>query len=188
MRKIVYYSGMVLLALITLAIALNIHEIGHTIVAQLAGDHNATYFLYHHDPGKGTCIGCNIYDETSLSYFGNIAVTIGGVAVTQLIVLALVTWGSRQKFRTLKRRIALLVAAIFAVDAPLQVLQALLANIAAQQSLTRVDLADTLYLLMQRISAPATTLKVVLIFVLAVYAALLTLLYIRENRVWRSGR
>lgn len=187
MRKIAYYSGMVLLALIALAIALNIHEIGHTVVAQLAGDHHARYFLYHHDPGKGTCIGCNIYDETSLSYFGNIAVTIGGVTVTQLIVLALVTWGSRQTFRTLRRRIALLIAAIFAIDAPLQVLQALLANIAVQRSLTRVDLADTLYLIMQRIPASATTLKVVPIFALAGYVALLALLYMRGNRVSRSA-
>ena len=187
MRKIAYCFFMFFLALLALAIALNIHEIGHTLVAQIAGDHDARYFLYHHDPGKGTCIGCNIYDETRLSYLGNIAVTLGGVAITQIIVVALLAWGARQKLKGFKRRLAFLVASVFAIDAPVQVLQALLANVAAQRSLTRVDLADTLYLLMQRTSASPATLEVVLVCALAGYAALLVLLYLRVNRVRRSG-
>jgi hypothetical protein len=186
MRKFSYYALMFLLALVAFVVALNIHEIGHTIVAQLAGDHNARYFLYHHEPGKGTCIGCNIYDETRLSYLGNVAVTIGGVAITQVIVIALVAWGSSQKVRSIKRHIICLVSCVFAIDAPIQVLQALLANVGAQRSLTRVDLADTLYLLMQRSSAAPTTLKVALVFALAAYAAFLMLLYVRVNRLRRS--
>lgn len=182
MRPIVYIICTLVFTLAVLVIALNVHEIGHTLVAQLSGDRSARYFLYRHDVAHGTCLGCNIYDASRLSYMGNVAVTVGGVVTTQLFAVALLAWSSRQKRYSLRRRASLIAAVTFAVDAPLQVFQAIHANVGTQRALTRVDLADTLYLVAQRIPASPTALKVILACALFLYMLLLMRLYIHGTR------
>lgn len=181
-RPIAYFICTLVFVMTVLMLALNIHEIGHTLVAQLSGDHGARYFLYRHDAARGTCLGCNIYDASRLSYMGNVAVTVGGVVTTQLVAVALLVWSSRQKRYSLRRRTSLVAAVIFSVDAPLQVFQAIIANVGTQRALTRVDLADTLYLVAQRIPASPTALKVILACALFLYMVLLIRLYIHVNR------
>jgi hypothetical protein len=187
MRKVAYVAAMFLLAVIALAVALNVHELGHTAVARLAGDSNAMYFLFQHDPGGSTCIGCNIYDEGRLSYLGNIAVTIAGVAVTQSIVLVLIIFGSRKQLSSHKRQIVLLIAFTFLLDAPLQVFQAAHANIASQQHLTRVDLADTIFLIAQRTPLSPTMFKALLVIGMILYFLALYWLYAQGQRKTKNG-
>jgi hypothetical protein len=182
MKKVLNVAALVLLAVGALLIALNLHEMGHTLAARAAGDSGAMYFLYRNDPHTGTCIGCNVYDETRLSYGGNLWVTVAGVLTTQVIAFGLWLWGVRKEPHSLQRRLALLIALVFMVDVPLQVLQALFADVAKQAQLTRVDLADTLYLVMQRAPVSALTLKAVLVGCMLAYAFLVAFVYARGKR------
>ena len=182
MHRVGYLAGMFLLAVIALVLALNLHEMGHTLVARLAGDSDAKYFLYRHDPNLGSCIGCNLYDDKRLSYAGNIAVTVAGVMTTQTLALSLLVWGSRKRLHSAKRRVILLTAFVFMLDMPLQALQALEANVARQQRLTRVDLADTLYLIKDRVPLSSTTLKVALACCVVSYGTVVAWLYDRGRR------
>ncbi len=175
-RKVIYLCATAVLAVVTLAVALNLHELGHTVVARLAGDSKAVYYWYHREVNAGLCIGCNVYDEQHLSYMGNIAVTVAGVVTTQIVVICCLLFLPQLK-RTLPRRILLLVTMLFAVDAPLQVFQAATANIATQHSLTRIDLADTLYLVMTRLPVSPFELKTFLAACLALYGFFLIRLF-----------
>lgn len=186
MRKVLRVALFVLLAIAALVVALNVHEMGHTLAARVAGDFDAMYFLYRIDPREGTCIGCNVYDETRLSYVGNLAVTVAGVLTTQVIALVLWLWGTRKTLHSPKRRLSMLIALVFMVDVPLQVLQALGADVSKQQHLTRVDLADTLYLLMQQGGASALTLKIVLVGCALAYAFLIVFIFARGKRRLKS--
>ncbi len=186
MRKIPYVAALVLLAISAFFVALNLHEMGHTLAARLAGDSDAMYFLYRNDPREGTCIGCNVYDETRLSDLGNLCVTVAGVLTTQVIAFGLWLWGARRELHSLKRRLALLIALVFMVDVPLQVLQALYTDVSKQEHLTRVDLADTLYLIMQQASVSALTLKVVLAGCALAYALLVVFVCARGRRHVKS--
>src|SRR2546422_5447521 len=145
MRAIARGALWVLLVSLTLFLWLNLHELAHTVAARAGGDSSAKYYLYQRTDRGLACIGCNVYAEKRLSYGGNLAVTVAGVLITQLTALGLVGWGSRQALASLRRRISLVVASTCAVDAPLQVLQAVWADVASQQHLTRVDPADTIY-------------------------------------------
>jgi len=119
-KKVLYVAALVLLAISALLIALNLHEMGHTLAARAGGDVDAMYYLYRNDPHTGTCIGCNVYDETRLSYLGNLWVTIAGVLTTQMIAFWLWLWGIRKELHSLQRRLALLIALVFMVDVPLK--------------------------------------------------------------------
>jgi len=182
MRKALYVTALILLAIVALLVALNLHELGHTVAARASGDFDAMYYLYRNDPREGTCIGCNVYDETRLTYLGNVFVTVAGVLTTQAIAFGLWSWGVHRELRSLKRRLSLLIALTFMVDVPLQVLQALHADVAKQVHLIRVDLADTLYLIMQRGQVSALTLKVGLVACTLAYAILVVFVYVHGKR------
>lgn len=154
--------GKTLVILITVFVAgfimLNIHEIGHTIFARLLGDPQARYVLYQ----PGECIGCNLYDESKLSPWGNVLNSAAGLIVTQLVALGLV-WLSRRRSRNPLARSALGTAlVIFLLDVPVQVLQGLVADVNHQTHLTRVDMADVLYLLNSLLGTPVSVLKIAL--------------------------
>lgn len=59
------------------------HEIGHTAIAKLSGDQDATFQLYGSLPQGGTCFGCSFYDYSKLSDFENALVPIGGFVFSQ---------------------------------------------------------------------------------------------------------
>ncbi|MEM9326450.1 MAG: hypothetical protein AAGA85_12365 [Bacteroidota bacterium] len=59
------------------------HEIGHTLVARLAGDRSAYFKWVGSLPSGGTCIGCSFYDPKALSRAGNALVPVGGFLFSQ---------------------------------------------------------------------------------------------------------
>lgn len=72
------------------------HEAGHTVVARLSGDPRAYFLLSGPD-----CTGCNVYDSRLLTPWGNVAVSVGGVAFTMLLTVAAVAvlgWGRRPRW------------------------------------------------------------------------------------------
>ncbi|PRY35628.1 hypothetical protein [Umezawaea tangerina] len=117
------------LTLLTLFLALNIHELGHTAAAWLAGDHHASYELHCAPAG----FGCNHFSPTGMSTAAKLAVTCGGVLVTQVI-----TWSLYfLRKRTGKSWLTPLTA-VFAVDPLLQFTQAALTPL-PEHDLTKVD-------------------------------------------------
>lgn len=118
----------------------------------------AIYYLYRRYPG-GDCLGCNVYDERRLGYGANLAVTVAGVLVTQIAALGFLAAAARRRAGTGARASFLVLAGVCFVDLPLQVGQALAADVAHQSRLTGVDLADTLYLIGTRVPLTAAALK-----------------------------
>ncbi|MFJ5306991.1 hypothetical protein [Streptomyces sp. NPDC088350] len=122
----------VITALLGMFVALNIHELGHTAVAWLAGDHNASYQLHCEPAG----FGCNHFDATRMNTSEKVAVTLGGVLVTQVI-----TWSLFLLRRRAGRRwypVLTPLLAVFAVDPVLQFTQAALTPL-PEYDLTKVD-------------------------------------------------
>ncbi|MFE2749319.1 hypothetical protein ACFXKS_30455 [Streptomyces scopuliridis] len=115
-----------------LFVALNIHELGHTAVAWLAGDHNASYELRCEPAG----FGCNHFDATGMSKPEKLAVTLGGILVTQIITWSLVLLRRRAGLRW--RPVLTALVAVFAIDPVLQFVQAALTPL-PEYDLTKVD-------------------------------------------------
>jgi hypothetical protein len=162
MRRIGFVLALMLLAVACLVVMVDVHELAHTAAARLGGDRGAAYYLYRHHPG-GDCLGCNVYDERRLGYGANIAVTVAGVLVTQVAALGLLVIGARRRAGTWARAAWLVAAGVFFLDLSLQVGQALAADVAHQTRLSRVDLADTLYLVGTRTPIPVSGLEATLV-------------------------
>lgn len=122
----------VITALIGLFVALNIHELGHTALAWLAGDHNASYELRCEPAG----FGCNHFDATGMSTPWKIAVTLGGVLITQIVTWSLLVLRRRAGQRW--RPVLTPLVAVFAIDPVLQFVQAALTPL-PEYDLTKVD-------------------------------------------------
>ncbi|GLY42889.1 hypothetical protein Amsp01_089120 [Amycolatopsis sp. NBRC 101858] len=112
--------------------ALNIHELGHTAVAWLAGDHHASYELRCAPAG----FGCNHFDASGMSVPSKLAVCCGGCLVTQIIAWSLVLVRRRAGRRW--RLVLTPLIAVFAVDLLLQFLQAIFTPL-PEYDLTKVD-------------------------------------------------
>lgn len=174
-RRVGRVLAWLLLAVVGFVAMVNLHEVAHTAAARLAGDRTAVYYLYRHQPG-GDCFGCNVYDDRRLGYAGNLGVTVAGVIATQLAALALLAAARRRRGANTRTALRVL-AGVCLLDLPLQVAQALAADVAHQQRLTRVDLADTLYLLSTRLSVSTGVLEAILVVLgVAVLVAALRLL------------
>ncbi len=146
-------------AALALFLMLNVHEIGHTFFARLFGDGSARYALYHLRPDGGlACIGCNHYDETALSFWGNLFVTLGGVIFSQILALISLWLGGRTVNRPAKRFWGIL-AFVCLFDVVFQAAQGLAAHTAIQTSLTRVDIADFVWLVANRTGATPAAVK-----------------------------
>lgn len=138
---------------------LNVHEMGHTVFARLFGDRSASYALYRLQPdGSVACIGCNTYDESQLSFLGNAVVTLGGVLFTQGLALLLLWYAGRSRNAPCRSFCAVLMN-VCLFDAVVQVAQGLAADTARQTALTRVDLADFVWLLSNRMHAAPDLLQ-----------------------------
>jgi len=161
-----FYAGMIVLSAFVMV---NVHEIGHTILARLSGDSHATYALYRlNSNGDLSCIGCNVYDETALSWAGNVMVALGGVLFSQALAMLVLGLGGRRKFHWCWRFCQILVA-VCALDAVFQVLQGILAHVSTQTNLTRVDLADFVWLVSGRTGVSAGVIKMALGIILIAY-------------------
>ena len=150
----------VLAGLVALFVMINVHEIGHTVLARLLGDSRATYALYRlHPDGRLACIGCNVYHEEALSWAGNVAVALGGVLFTQGWAWGLLRYAQQGKGHRCGFFCKILIG-VCGFDALFQGLQGLLADIGRQTGLMRVDMADFLWLLSEGTGLPDATLKV----------------------------
>lgn len=172
MRRLGLAASIVLLVVGVLFAGLNLHELAHTVAARLGGDSSAHYSLYRWGKG-GACVGCNWYDPSHLSFLGNLVVTVAGVLATQIVVVALVSWRASPRRGSVARRLALVAAACLFLDFLLQLAQGLLAPVTAQRHLTRVDFADTLYLLHHQLGLGVGLLKAGMLVTGALYAVLL---------------
>ena len=70
MRKILTMLVIVLLILIFIILFVVVHEVGYTVFARLLGDPESVFYLYKFEQ-YSTCLGCNIYDVSKLSWGGN---------------------------------------------------------------------------------------------------------------------
>lgn len=122
----------VITVLVGMFIALNVHELGHTAVSWLAGDHNASYELTCEPAG----FGCNHFDATGMSPPAKTTVTLGGVLVTQIITWSLFLLRRRAGQRW--RLVLTPLIAVFAIDLVLQFAQAAFTPL-PEYDLTKVD-------------------------------------------------
>lgn len=162
----------------------NVHEIGHTVFARLFGDNHATYALYRlQSNGKLACVGCNAYDETALSWIGNVVVTVGGVVFSQSLALGVLWYGKQKRCW----RYCRILVAVSAFDVVFQVLQGVIANTAKQTGLTRVDIADFVWLVAGRAGISDVVIKVSIVAILLVYLWWLVPAYCRAGVLSESG-
>jgi len=156
-----------LVLLLSVFLMINLHELGHTAMSWVLGGHSAYYRLVEFGPHGLRCIGCNHYDVTGLGYWSRVLVPLGGVLATQLVF-----WVSLYllaRYRRLRRAYAWVWLGMFLLDAAVQTLQALLANIAAIRAETGVDLADVGWLICSRYGISVLVFKPALLFLTVIY-------------------
>jgi hypothetical protein len=162
-----------------LFVMVNVHELGHTVIARLLGDGSAHYVLYQ-DQGTSSCMGCNLYDSSRLGDVANILVNFGGVIFTQLLgwsAILLLTSGRR----AILSRWMLLTAIVITWlgDVVLQLVQGLQTSV--PQSLPRgpdrtyTDYLAVVWFMRNQTGADASDLKVGLLIGTIAYSALLLL-------------
>lgn len=147
---------------------LNVHEVGHTVVARLFGDGGAVYYLYGPQPGGGYCVGCNFYDPKVLSLTGNLVVTLGGLIFTQLLVLMLLFGRSSGRYWFSGRLVHILIG-VCILDLVFQVFGGLSRNVMYQSALSGTDMADFIYLSVNGIGMGQGTVKLAILVVAMVY-------------------
>ncbi len=172
---------------------LNVHELGHTVFAQLFGDASAVYHLYQHQPGGGYCLGCNVYDPNALSLTGNLAVTVGGLIFTQMLALGLIFVRSGDRYCFSGPLIHILIG-VCLLDMVFQTFGGLARNVMHQPSLSGIDMADFIYLAVNQGGMGQGTVKLAilslsLIYLVWVVRALRSrYLYEKKADPERSGR
>ena len=160
----------VVAALVLTFLMINIHEIGHTAAARLAGDPHASYSLYRRYPdGQFDCIGCNAYDPQRLSFWGKWWVVVAGVQATQMVALLSLIGLRSARRGSVVWLWRLWIAILVGGDAVWQTVQAVGAPVATQTQLTNVDFADALYLLHEHKGYSVGALKVVLVVLTGIY-------------------
>ncbi|MGH2592644.1 MAG: hypothetical protein ACRDGG_03945 [Anaerolineae bacterium] len=171
--------GLPLIAFMPLAFLfmINVHEIGHTVFAQLLGDRAATYHLYERYPSGGFCLGCNTYDHNQLSTWGNLLTAAGGVLFTQAVAIAVLLLRRTRVKNSAARRLTAILAVVFVLDMPLQVLQAFRIDVADQPYPTQVDLVDFTRLISGETNMSASAIQIAVLGVLIVYVLWIVRLY-----------
>ncbi len=155
---------------VSLFVMINVHEIGHTVFARLFGDNHAFYAFYKLRPdGSLSCIGCNVYDETKLSFLGNLFVTLGGVIFSQTAAIALLRYGETAKISQRSKRFLKVLATVCLLDVFFQVVQGTMANTGQQVAFTRVDIADFIWLVANRVQIGSVVVKGIVLAMLAAY-------------------
>jgi hypothetical protein len=164
---------------IALFVFVNLHEIGHTVLARLLGDPQSVYYLVQIQ-GDHQCFGCNIYDPHKLVWGANLAVTAAGVIFSQASAIGLIVLWRKAKPAWLRQ--ALLTSVIvFLFDFPLQVFQAFRPDVAYQTDYTNVDLADFTWLLETNLGIPLVASRVILAGMCALYLWAM-IRWMRRNR------
>ena len=180
-----WVGAMALYALLVAAsvfVMINVHELGHTVFARLFGDTDAFYALYKlHPDGSVACIGCNVYDETKISPFGNSVVALGGLIFSQGLALALLWYKSKTKKNGLIGRFIGVLIAVCVFDAVFQVAQGIIVNTAQQTAFTRVDMADFIWLVTRHVEVSPVAVKGLVLMALLVYLLWFIRIYRKMN-------
>ena len=181
MRRLVrILLGLVLVPAILIAFVVA-HEVGHTLLARALGDPNSTFYLVKIDE-HGECLGCNIYDQTKLSWGGNLVVSLAGLAATQVVALAALLMLGLRRARGFPRQLLAGIALGFAfLDVPVQVVQGLLYDMSRRTWPTNVDLLDFMLLLQSKTAASQSRLKGLLFASSVAYLAGFVWLYRRAR-------
>jgi hypothetical protein len=174
MARVGRTAGLVALWLVAAVVLtflmINIHEIGHTVAARLAGDPHANYSLYRRYPtGQFDCIGCNVYNPRVLSFWGKWWVVVAGVLATQMVAVVSLVGLRLARQRSVVWLWRLWIGILVLGDALWQTVQAVVAPVATQTQLTNVDFADALYLLHIHEGYSVELLKVVLVIMTGLF-------------------
>lgn len=180
-QKMLKFDLLILLIALLLFSIMVVHEIGHTALARLLGDPDSVFYLVKAD-GDFACCGFSVFDTAKLSWSDNLVVSLGGLLATQVIALAALLLLRLQHINAPWRRTLKAIALGFALDVPLQVIQASLYDLDRHVWPTNVDLMDFMLLLQERISASQILLKASLFLVAAIYLSMLILAYRRFGR------
>ena len=157
------------------------HELGHTILARILGDPASTFYLVKLDQSS-TCLGCNIYDQSKLSWGANLLVSLGGLLATQLVAFTLLLFSRYGRAGPrLRRWLGATGLAYVFLDVVVQGVQGLLYDVGAQTWPTEVDLLDVMLLIRQRWPLAQTFLKGTIVLVAAAYLAFSLRLYRRPS-------
>jgi hypothetical protein len=151
---------------------INIHEIGHLVFGRLLGATDARYYLYYEHEG-GRAIGYYTYDSSNLSRLAQSAVTTGGLVFTQLTAVGILILRGARLRHWFSRRLATVAAAVFVMDFPWQVAQAIRADVENQTAVRGVDLADFAFLVSSEVGISITLIKATLLLLLLLYLPLL---------------
>jgi hypothetical protein len=170
MRKVLIVSLVILLLPVFIVIFVVVHEVGHTILARLLGDPQSVFYLYKFDE-QSTCLGCNIYDPYKLSWGGNLLVSLGGLAATQLSALVLLFLRRGTHHHLWSRVFGTLGLAFAFLDVPVQVVQGLLYNLDTHTWPTNTDLTDFMLLIQGRVGGSQLLLKGTLLAPAVIYLA-----------------
>jgi hypothetical protein len=160
-----------------LLVMVNVHEIGHTVVARLLGDVSAHYVLYQAE-GRSSCMGCNFYDSSRLGDGANVLVNFGGVIFTQLLCWTAILLLARRDGGVLKRWMLLsAIGMTWALDVILQLVQGLYADIPGVlprgPESTYTDYLAVVWFIREQTGADQAALKVGLFVGTLAYSALL---------------
>ncbi|HDH25375.1 MAG TPA: hypothetical protein ENH00_04150 [Actinobacteria bacterium] len=167
-------------AVLGVAVMVNVHEIGHTLAAWVLGDTTASYRLFESYPGGGYCIGCNSYDPSALTPSGVALVSLAGVAATQVIAVSVIIGRGVSKSAASRRSMSI-VAGVFFFDLVWQVLQGLVADVNTQTALSRVDLADFVFIVSRETTLEPGVAVALVVAVSLVYSAILAFLISRHT-------
>jgi hypothetical protein len=187
MRKVLVILLVILLVPVFLVTFTVVHELGHTILARILGDPESVFYLARFE-AHSTCLGCNIYDPSRLSWAGNLVVSLGGLLATQLVALIALFLLRQPIEKRLYRQFLGTIAFGFAfLDVTVQVLQGLLYNLSHETFPTNVDLVDFMLLVQEKTGASQLLLKGLLLAVTILYLSWF-IWFSRQKRVGQKGR
>jgi len=162
--------GLGVVTVLGVVVMVNIHEIGHTLLARALGDTTASYHLFERYPDGGYCIGCNRYNPSVLTPLGVALVAVGGVVATQIIAVSAIVGRGMPK-SVMSRRLLSIVAGVFFLDLVWQVIQGLAADITTQTTLTGVDLADFVFVVSRETALSPRAAMALIVAASVVYSA-----------------
>ncbi len=166
MKAVLKASTAIFAVLIVVFTMINVHELGHTLVARYCGDASAYYRLFELRPNGSWCIGCNSYQAAGLPFGCRLLVPLGGLLATQFVALLLFYPAAKlTRFRWFWR----LALGVFLLDAAVQVFHALIVPVQGMQVESGTDLADVVWLLAGWYSIEPLILKWLLVGILLIY-------------------
>jgi hypothetical protein len=171
-----------LTVLLSVFALVNIHEIGHVVIARLMGASDAAYYLYTRGDDGSTIIGYTFYGSGSLLPQALVVIKVGGLMFTQATAILLLTVRGVWLTDWFKRRLTAVAAIVFIFDFPWQVWQGVGADVQNQAGIRGVDLADFIYLINSEFDVNIALLKAGLLISLLLYLPLIVWLYRLGNK------